>query len=111
MGSRGLQSVVVAVVLTAGGCPFGPGRGGDLPAPAPTPAGEAAPNAAAVTFTRDVAPILYANCATCHRRGEVAPFALLTYAEAKRHARQLARLTGDRVMPPWKADAGAEVFR
>ena len=35
--------------------------------------------AADVTFTRDVAPILHARCVVCHRPGEVAPMALLTY--------------------------------
>src|SRR5689334_9638576 len=64
-----------------------------------------------VTFTKDVAPILFNNCVTCHRPGEVAPFSLKTYEEAKKHARQMARVTEDKLMPPWKADAGAEVFK
>ena len=34
---------------------------------------------AAPTFNKDIAPILYQNCSTCHRPGEVAPFPLLTY--------------------------------
>lgn len=66
---------------------------------------------APVTFTKDVAPILYQNCVTCHRAGEVAPFSLKTYDEARKHARQMARVTEEKVMPPWKADAGAEVFK
>ena len=40
-----------------------------------------------VTFNRDVAPILYANCTTCHRPGESAPFSLLTYNDARQRAR------------------------
>src|SRR5689334_7673644 len=107
---RGFPICIAAAIA----CLCGSGHGGELPARAPADPGTAAPAVAAdraVTFTPDVAPILYANCATCHRPGEVAPFALLTYAEAKRHARQLVRVTGDRVMPPWRADAGAEVFR
>jgi len=35
-------------------------------------------NAATVTFTRDIAPIVFAHCASCHRPGEAAPFSLLT---------------------------------
>ena len=41
--------------------------------------------AGAPTFARDVAPILFASCTTCHRPGEVAPFPLTGYDEAKRH--------------------------
>jgi mono/diheme cytochrome c family protein len=107
---RGLPICIVAVIA----CLCGLGHGGELPARAPADLVTAAPAVTPerpVTFTRDVAPILFANCATCHRPGEVAPFSLLTYSEAKRHARQLTRVTGDRVMPPWKADAGTEVFR
>lgn len=60
----------------------------------------------AVTFTKDVAPILFENCVSCHRPGEVAPFSLLTYADARRHAKEIAQLTQDRQMPPWKAAEG-----
>jgi mono/diheme cytochrome c family protein len=55
----------------------------------------------AATFTKDVAPILFANCASCHRPGEVAPFSLLTYQDAKRHASQIADVTESKFMPPW----------
>jgi hypothetical protein len=57
----------------------------------------------APTFNKDVAPILYKNCATCHRPGEVAPFSLLTYSDAKRWAPMIAQTTGSHIMPPWKA--------
>lgn len=63
---------------------------------------------APVTFTKDVAPILFAHCAECHRAGEVAPFSLLTYADAQKRARQLAVVTEKRTMPPWKADSHGE---
>ena len=48
---------------------------------------------AAPTYSRDVAPILYRNCTSCHRPGEIAPMSLLTYQDARpwaqvhRHAR------------------------
>jgi tetratricopeptide (TPR) repeat protein/mono/diheme cytochrome c family protein len=54
-----------------------------------------------VTFNRDIAPILFRNCAICHRPGEAGPFPLLTYNDAKSHARQIAKVTRDRFMPPW----------
>ena len=55
----------------------------------------------APTFTKDVAPILYANCVSCHRPGEVAPFPLLEYADAAKHATKIAEETRERHMPPW----------
>ena len=39
-----------------------------------------------VTFNKDVAPIVFANCVTCHRPGGDGPFSLLTYADAAGHA-------------------------
>ena len=57
---------------------------------------------AKVTFNRHVAPILFANCSTCHRPGEVAPFSLLSYADAKKRAKQLASVTTAKTMPPWR---------
>ncbi len=62
------------------------------------------------TFNRDIAPILYKNCSNCHRPGEVAPFALLTYQDAAKRAQQIADITGKRVMPPWKATEGYGKF-
>src|SRR5437016_4082269 len=63
----------------------------------------AAATTSAPTFNKDVAPILYKNCATCHRPGEVAPFSLLTYSDAKRWAPMIAQATANHIMPPWKA--------
>jgi Flp pilus assembly protein TadD len=65
----------------------------------------AAPAAAqSVTFAKDVAPLLVDRCGMCHHPGGSAPFSLLTYADAKRHATQIAIVTANRFMPPWKAD-------
>src|SRR5579862_2440964 len=66
--------------------------------------GRSAPSSSAdsqVTFTRDIAPILFHSCASCHRPGEAAPFSLLTYSDAKRHAHQIVDVTQARIMPPW----------
>ncbi len=54
-----------------------------------------------VTFNRDIAPILFHYCSPCHRPGEGGPFPLLTYADAKARARQIAAVTSKRFMPPW----------
>jgi hypothetical protein len=69
-----------------------------------------AAHAATPTFNKDIAPILYQNCATCHRPGEVAPFSLLTYADAAKKAGLLAIVTEKRIMPPWKAEPGYGSF-
>ena len=54
-----------------------------------------------VTFSHDVAPILYRQCAGCHRAGGVAPFSLLTYQDAAKRAPLIATVTTRRSMPPW----------
>ena len=56
------------------------------------------------TFTRDVAPILFAHCTSCHRPGQTAPMSLLTYEAARPYARAIAGQTTSRQMPPWGAD-------
>jgi hypothetical protein len=61
-------------------------------------------------FTRDVAPILYQHCAACHHEGEVAPFPLITYEDAKKRAKLIAEVTRMRVMPPWKPVPGYNHF-
>ncbi|MFB2970472.1 hypothetical protein ACE1CD_15990 [Aerosakkonema sp. BLCC-F183] len=64
-----------------------------------------------VTYTKDIAPILNQNCATCHRPGQVAPFSLLTYRDAANHAEEIAWATSSRYMPPWKAVPGYGEFK
>jgi hypothetical protein len=57
-----------------------------------------------VTFSRDVLPVLQKSCQGCHRRGEAAPFSLLTYDEAKPWAKAIKEAVLLRKMPPWFAD-------
>jgi hypothetical protein len=56
------------------------------------------------TFARDVAPILYASCVSCHRPGEVAPMSLLSYEEVRPWAKSIRMKVARREMPPWGAD-------
>ena len=65
---------------------------------------------APVTFTKNIAPLIFENCTQCHRTGEVGPFPLTNFAEVKKKAETIATALGDRVMPPWRADEGAEKF-
>lgn len=60
----------------------------------------------AVTYTRDIAPIMQAHCVQCHRDNEIAPFPLVSYADLAKRARQLVRVTQSRLMPPWKPEPG-----
>jgi tetratricopeptide (TPR) repeat protein len=64
------------------------------------------PISSQATFSRDIAPILRQNCVSCHRPGESGPFPLVTYSDAKKHARQIAAVTASRFMPPWLPQPG-----
>lgn len=83
------RSIGFAALVAAVGC------GRATPAPPKT-----------VTFAKDIAPIFYSNCVTCHRTGEVAPFPLFDYADAKKHAKEIGEETLARRMPPWLPEAG-----
>src|ERR1051325_9687198 len=65
---------------------------------------------APVTFYKDIAPILFRHCSTCHRPGQAAPFALIDYAEARKHAKDIATVTRERGMPPWLPEPGFAKF-
>jgi hypothetical protein len=60
--------------------------------------------ASKVTFSKDIAPILYRSCAECHRAGEIAPMSLLTYNEVRPWAKSIRERVIERSMPPWSAD-------
>lgn len=60
----------------------------------------------APTFSKDIAPLLFSRCASCHRPGEIGGFSLLSYADARPRAAAIARVTRDRSMPPWPPDQG-----
>ena len=66
---------------------------------------------AEATFTRDIAPLIFQKCTSCHRPGEAAPFALQTYADVKKRADLIESVISERLMPPWKADRGDAAFR
>jgi tetratricopeptide (TPR) repeat protein len=89
-----------------------------------------AATARAVTFNRDVAPILFDNCASCHRPIDTAaprpmatsgspddpicvggaPFSVLDYESARRHSRAIASAVQRRAMPPWLPEPGHGSF-
>ncbi len=59
---------------------------------------------AAVTFTKDVAPILQRSCQNCHRPDSNAPMSLITYEDARPYARSIKTKTTSRLMPPWHVE-------
>src|SRR5262249_14457807 len=63
-----------------------------------------------LTFNKDIAPLVLKNCAPCHRAGQAAPFDLLTYEDVKKHAKDVARVTASRYMPPWLLEPGLGEF-
>jgi copper type II ascorbate-dependent monooxygenase-like protein len=57
-----------------------------------------------LTFSKDIAPILYKNCISCHRQGEIAPMSLVSYKEARPWAKAIREKIITREMPPWHPD-------
>jgi hypothetical protein len=98
MAFRLMTLVAIAAVVT----------GASLTVTAQTPRATAQN---APTFTADVAPIMYAKCASCHRPGEVAPMSLLNYREVRPWASAIRDKVMTRAMPPWHADRQHGKFR
>src|SRR5918911_368734 len=63
-----------------------------------------------VTFSKDVAPILFRSCVECHRENEAAPMSLMSYKEARPWARSIKEKVLTREMPPWHADPRSGEF-
>ena len=73
-----------------------------------TAARDAAP---AVTYSKDIAPILYKNCTECHRPTMNAPMSLMSYDEVRPWARAIKARVVAREMPPWSADPAHGTFK
>lgn len=61
-----------------------------------------------ITFTRDIAPIVFTKCSSCHQPGQSAPFSLLTFDDVKKRAKQIVEVTASRYMPPWLPSASSD---
>src|SRR5947207_1461112 len=57
-----------------------------------------------VTFAKDIAPIFQEKCEACHRKGSMAPMALITYEETRPWAKAIRERVITRQMPPWHLD-------
>src|SRR5262245_56391244 len=56
------------------------------------------------TFPEDILPIFQRSCQSCHRPGQMAPFSLLTYDDARPWVRSIKSNVEARYMPPWHLD-------
>lgn len=63
-----------------------------------------AKDTSAPTYSKDVAPILFKHCASCHRPKDIAPFSVLDYKSARPWAKAIRLSVASRRMPPWFAD-------
>lgn len=63
-----------------------------------------------LTFTKDIAPLIFTRCTSCHRAGEIAPFPLVTYRDVRQRVTQIREVTGRGLMPPWKPLPGKHAF-
>ena len=97
VGARGVKQAAFILIVALGACALEVALAGGTPPQAQ----RVSASQPQVTFNRDIAPIIYRSCASCHRPGEAAPFSLLTYEDVKKHARQIAEVTRTRNMPPW----------
>src|SRR5579883_1071394 len=66
--------------------------------------------AASPTYSKDVAPILNKNCASCHRPGDIGPMPLLTYEQVRPWARSIREKVSLGQMPPWHATQERGIF-
>jgi hypothetical protein len=66
---------------------------------------------ASPTYTKDIAPILFANCVSCHRPGEIGPMSLTSYQETRPWVKLIRSKVASREMPPWHADPRYGKFR
>ena len=95
--TRTARQLSVAAILVWAAVVFVRGESADQYAPKPT--------AGVPTYTKDVAPILFKNCTSCHRPGEIAPMSLMTYEDARPWAKSIRDEVTEGTMPPWHADA------
>jgi mono/diheme cytochrome c family protein len=85
-----------AILLAAAASAWAGTRGGDVEVRQRNP-----------TFTRDIAPLMYARCMSCHRAGQPAPFPLVSYEDVREQGAAIVKATQTRSMPPWHAAQGS----
>ena len=56
------------------------------------------------TWYKDVAPVIFKDCSSCHQPGQGAPFSLLSYQDAAKRGSFIKKVLQSKYMPPWRAD-------
>jgi peroxiredoxin len=59
---------------------------------------------APVTYSNQVVRLLNQRCVSCHRPGEIGPFAMTKYEEVAGWGEMIAEVVRDQRMPPWHAN-------
>ena len=108
---RGLEMTRVALVASVLavvqiGCRAVEGNGGS-----PDSGGTGSDGGSAVTWYRDVLPIVQTSCQNCHSPGGIAPFQLLTYDDGANHASLIGAAVAQGLMPPWKPSETCQSFQ
>lgn len=65
----------------------------------------------AITYHRDVLPVLQRHCQECHRPAGQAPFSLLQEADVRKHSAMIAEVVAEGRMPPWYGSQAHGEFR
>jgi len=62
------------------------------------------------TYDKEIVRLFQAHCQSCHHPGDIAPFSLTNYADAKANAPKIKLMTQSHEMPPWKPSADCGGF-
>lgn len=55
-----------------------------------------------ITYSGEIAGIIYQKCSSCHHDGEAAPFPLMSYEDARKRSETISAVVQAGYMPPWK---------
>jgi hypothetical protein len=58
----------------------------------------------ALTWHKDIRPLVEKHCVSCHTKGGLAPFTLTSLEDIKKHAASVRDAVVKKRMPPWPAD-------
>lgn len=61
-------------------------------------------------YAKEVAPIIEANCRTCHQKGGVAPWAMDSHKQVAGRGDMIREVIRTKLMPPWDADPAYGTF-
>lgn len=65
---------------------------------------ETGPDDAAISYVKEIAPLLQKSCVGCHSPGNIGPFTMDGYKKVKGWSAMIEEVLLERRMPPWHAD-------